>query len=416
MAIYTEKEELHGQELNILFFLSLAYFALSINVQGFMALMPFLQLDFSLSRAQAGLYSSFYFFSATSIAVFTGGLVDSIGAKKGLVLGVFSVGLFILLHSQAQSYSAILLLGFFTGIGFSLITPSVNRGVMVAVAPKKRAVSMGIMQSGLGFGGFLGAALLPLLAQIIGWRHSLILSGSLALLLGILLYLFLNLEGLEDREARKGPALSLKKVVGELICNRIILGLCSLGFLFGASTGAIIAHFAIYLHQDLGLALSASGIGLASLHLGGIIGRPGWGYIDDRCFARGRLTSLFYIGSGVGIIALIFSFFSHISLSFLPLLFLFTFLLGATSLGAQALLFTAISEESGPHTGTATGLSLIFIRLGILSSPPLFGLIADLYGGYTFSWATMGLLILALNTLICWLAFKRGKKQRSLSS
>lgn len=409
MAIYAEKKRHTTLDWSILFLLSLAYFALSINIQGFMALMPLLRTEFALSRAQAGFYSSFYFFSATSIAVFTGRIVDHIGAKKGILIGVFSVGILIVLHSFAPNYSMILFLAFFTGIGFSLITPAVNKGVIDAVAPKKRAISMGIMQSGLGFGGFIGASILPLFAQVVGWRQSLILSGSLSLLLGLLLYFFLNLEVQEEEEKKRRETLSLKDVFLVLFSNKKILGLCSLGFVFGTSTSAIIAHFAIYLHQDLGLSLSMAGIGLGILHLGGILGRPGWGFFDDQVFSGERYTSLLFIGIGIGVLALLFSLFTHLSLSYLPLLLFFIFLLGATGMGAQALLFTALAEESGPHTGTATGLSLLFIRLGILSSPPLFGLIADLYGGYMMSWIVLGLFVLGLTTMITVLFLKRGK-------
>lgn len=399
MAISIEQDKQRGLDWSILLLLSIAYFALSINIQGFMALMPMLKIDFSLTRAQTGFYSSFYFISATTMAVFSGHIVDRIGAKRGMIAGVFSVGLCIVLHASAPNYTIILLLAFLTGIGFSLITPAVNKGVMDTVAPNKRAVSMGIMQSGLGFGGFLGAGILPLLAETIGWRYSLILTGSLALLLGLFLVFSLQLKNPKEVVKKSFHNPPLKEVVLGILKNRRLLGLCSLGFVYGLATSAIIAHFAIYLNQDLGLSFSMAGLGLGFLHLGGILGRPGWGFFDDRFFLGARFKSLLLIGVSIGLLALLFSLFTSISFSFIPLIFFVTFLLGATSMGAHALLFTAIAEHSGGHTGTATGLSLLFIRLGILFSPPLFGFIADLSGDYGSSWLVLGLFVLLL-TLI----------------
>ena len=51
------------------------------------------------------------------------------------------------------------------GLGLSIITPAVIKGVVIAVPPEKRAVSMGIVQSGYGFGSIAGASLLPLMGE-----------------------------------------------------------------------------------------------------------------------------------------------------------------------------------------------------------------------------------------------------------
>lgn len=410
MTLYPQERRM-GLDWNILLLLSTAYLALSINVQGFMALLPLLKVEFALTRAQTGLYSTFYFISATSLAILSGRVVDLVGAKKGALLGVFSVGIFFLLHAAAPSYSIILLLAFLTGIGFSLITPAVNKGVMEAVAPKRRALSLGIMQSGLGIGGLLGASILPIFAQEIGWRQTLVITGFFALLLGLVIYYFLQLDGQERSQKKQdSSSLSLPMIVKDLLTNRVLLGLSFFGFVFGISTSSMIAHFAIFLHQDLGFTLSMAGAGLGILHLGGMIGRPGFGYLDGTLFFGNHLLGLFCIGNIMGLLILLFSFFSLDWIPALPFFFFLTFLLGATNMGGHTLFFTAISEAAEIHTGTATGLALLFMRLGILSSPPLFGLIADRSGTYASSWMILGLLVLFLNSLLFFLTRAAAKK------
>lgn len=74
-------------------------------VLGFTVLLPFVQVDFQLSRAQLGLYPTFLFFSSFMMALFSGWIVDYFGTKRMLVTGVFLLGLFMFLHSFVYSYS-----------------------------------------------------------------------------------------------------------------------------------------------------------------------------------------------------------------------------------------------------------------------------------------------------------------------
>lgn len=399
MALYQQEKE-KGLNWSILLLLSSAYIALSINIQGFMALLPLLKLEFALTRAQTGLYSTFFFLSATILAIFSGRLVDIMGVKKGMLLGIFSIGFFYMLHAVAPSYSFILFFAFLTGVGFSIITPAVNKGVMETVAPNRRAFSLGIMQSGIGMGGFFGAILLPVLANTIGWRQSLVITGASALLLGLLLYFFFQLAPPVGALQKTHMAPQLGKILSGLLGDRVLLGFCSLGFLLGTTNSAVISHFALFLHQDLGFSLSMAGMGLGVIHLGGIVGQPGWGYLNDTFFSSNRLWGLFFISSIMGLAMLFLRLFSSEWLLPLPLFYLFVFFFGTTSMGGHSLLFAAISEQAGIHTGTATGLALIFIRLGILASPPLFGLMADGWGSYAPSWTALGLITLFLTTFI----------------
>ena len=87
-----------------------------------------------------------------------------------MLIGVFSVGGFMFFHGFASIYPALLLLALAAGLGFSIITPSVNKAVIESSSSDNKALSMGIMQSGGGIGSFAGASLLPLLAAAWSWR------------------------------------------------------------------------------------------------------------------------------------------------------------------------------------------------------------------------------------------------------
>lgn len=191
-------------QYKFLILLSTVYLAVYANMQGFLSLMPFIRQEFIISRAQAGLYFTFYSLTATLTAVFTGQIIDKIGPKKGLVFGTISVGIMMSLHSIAPRFFILLIFALITGLVFSIITPAINKAVINKTIKKNRATSMGIMQAGGGIGGFLGASILPLLGSFIGWRFSLLISGTFAILVGFfILRFFSEDDGKDDISASK---------------------------------------------------------------------------------------------------------------------------------------------------------------------------------------------------------------------
>jgi len=83
----------------VLIVLFLPYVALSIGQNGFLSLLHFVRAEFGLTRVQVGYYSTSFFISAALLAIFTGSIVDKMGPKKGMLFGIGSMGVLLLLHS-----------------------------------------------------------------------------------------------------------------------------------------------------------------------------------------------------------------------------------------------------------------------------------------------------------------------------
>lgn len=404
-------------QFKFLFLLSTAYLAVDINIQGIMALMPFIQDDFAITRAQAGLYSTSYFLTATAIAIFTGTIVDKIGSKKGLVLGTSSVGVIVLLHSLAPTFTVVLVLAFFTGLFFSIITPSLNKAVMIRVRPENRATSMGIMQMGGGVGGFLGATFLPLLGGILGWRNAIIFSGALALISGLFFYKYFEDDFSQDESENKiknnrdknekdknlrseNNDTSFQNTILILLKNKYLLMVCALGTALSFSIGSIPAHYTLFLTRDLNLAGTQAGVFLGLMQIGGIVGRPAWGWLSDRMLGGSRRRALILVGLSLTIINMFYAYVITLYTAFLPLLVISSFILGILALGWMGLYFTTIAElVTEKFTGIGTGFALVFTRSGVVISPPIFGYLADITGSYHYSWLGIGIVIF-LATLI----------------
>ncbi len=388
--------------------LSLPYLAISLNNNGFLSLLPFVQDDFALTRAQVGSYTTLFFASAALLAVFTGSLVDRLGSRTGIVIGLGCMGSAMLLYGFAPSFPVLLGLTFVAGLGFSIITPSVNKGVMTGAPPDKRATSMGIMQSGIGIGGFAGASLLPVLGEAVGWRLTIQSTAVFALLIAAAVFVtYRDSTGASeispDRNAWKADLISL-------FSNLRILAVCCLGMVYGSLLGSAITHYTVFLSGDLRFSAAMAGLGLGILHIGGIGGRPLWGWLSDSVFGGDRSLTLFSVGLITGGLYLLMGITAYTTTFPPAMMYTFSFALGLSVLSWISVYFVAVGEMADKRqAGTATGMALLFNRVGILAAPPLFGLLADATGTYQLSWLLLGGLAVCA-AAIFYLSHQRGRR------
>ncbi len=387
------------ERIRLLVILSLPYLAASLNIDGFVALLPLVREEFALTRAEVGLYTTFFFVGAAVLAVFAGRLVDRLGPKKGLVAGLFSMGGAVILYGLAPTYGVLLAFAMVAGLGLSIITPSINAGVLSAVPMQKRATFMGIMQSGIGIGGFIGASLLPAVAVGIGWRSTIQVAAVLAIGIALLVQLTLRVpsDGVESGDGVP----SLRESLRTLLENRDVLRTCCLGTIYGSLGASAIFHYTVFLSEDLGLPLALAGLGLGVLHIGGIGGRPLWGWMSDAVFDGDRRRTLFVLGLIIAALYLGIGWMAYTVPAVLPLAFITSVLLGLTAFSWIPVYFISIGEMAGSgQAGTATGLGMVFNRIGTLVGPPVFGYIADATGSYQAGWVLLGAVMLVASPLL----------------
>ncbi len=398
------KEKWNHKHWVTLLIISTAYIAVFANIQGFKAMLPLVQDEFLVSRTMVGLYTSFYFLSTVVIAIFSGKIADYLGTKRGLVLGVGVVSIMIILHSFAPFFGMILFLAFFTGIAFSIITPSVNKGVIDLAEPSKRSFSMGIVHGGGGLGGFLGAFMLPFIGEMVGWRIALLFGGVFAVIVTLFILRFYQppASSTNSETPTNERSSTLKEDLLALIKNRYLLSVFAMGVIFGMSISSVTGHYSLFLTRDLGTTATFAGLGLGIFHIGGVIGQPLWGLINERVFHGNRRKGLILLGLLISSLALFFGLvvsrypFSN------PVLLLFSFLFGFCIMGVIAIYFTSVSElVPKSYIGVATGLALLFPRTSTIFTPPLFGLVADITGVYAYSWIILGVLVLSFT--ICFI-------------
>jgi len=384
---------------SILFIVSLSSIITGGYRDGFAALFPFLQRDFGLTRAQLGLHSTFFFFTSALIAIFTGRLVDLRGSKWGLVFGALFMGIFILLHSLAPTFIVLLVLAAFTGFAVSINTPATNKSIVDWFPKKCQSTALGILSAAYPIGGMLSAIILPFLGALIGWRKTICLPGALALLYAFYIMKFYQKKKEKKIILKKNNTnkVALWKNLSQLIINKNLLTVSALGFFLGAISGSIAAHFTLFLYLDYGLNENIAGLGFAIVQLGSIVGRATWGIICDRLLGTNKRKTFLSIGLFFTFLSIILGILKNYNPSVF-MLFLLAFSIGYSGRGWQGLFFAAISETvKKEQVGIAVGFSLLFLRLGIMLAPPIFGYIADLRETYDYSWLFLGLMMFCVS-------------------
>ncbi len=388
--------------LPVLLVIATGYIAVNLNVQGLVAMLPLLQGEFGISRTQAGLYSSLYFASATVLAVFSGRIIDRIGSRVGLMVGCAAIGIMMILHALAPGFGVILGLAFITGIGFSLITPAVNGGVIENVSPANRAGSMGVAHGVGGAGALAGTMVLPALGERYGWRPIILFAGLFAI--GTAVFIAF-VYGRFETDLASSPATRAKprsasfaRELRALLAQPAFRYACVMGISFGLSIGSVTGHLALFVYQDLGYSPAVAGISLGLFHVGGIVGQPTWGVVNDRVYRRRRHAGLLTLAVLTAAVSLVFGLVvsgGDVSLSMILLL---SALLGFFILGTPSLYFTAVTEVGPPESsGAATGVALVFSRIGVVIGPSVFGLLADLTGSYARSWVALAIAVVIVS-------------------
>ncbi len=398
----------------VLLIISLSSIAMGVYRDGISSLFPFLQNEFGLTRTQVAFYSTFLYFASTIFSVFSGRLVDLKGAKWGMILGIMLVGFFLIVHSIAPNF--IILLGFAAcaGIGMSINPSATNKGITEWFPKRLRNTATGIWSTSFPIGGALAASFLPILGILVGWRKSLLVPGVFILFCGLLVFLIYRDKERVQNDLKKYNTKTVPfwKGFSNLSKNSELIAISVFGFFLGATEGAILTHFTLFLYLDYGLNESIAGLGFAFVQFGSISGRLLWGVVCDRFLNADRRKAFVILGFIFFLTTLVFGLFLKKMQPSITILFFLAFLAGCSGRGWDGLFFPSVTEiVKEEQVGVAIGLSVLFIRAGILLSPLIFGYIADLRGAYDLSWLLLGLIMFS-TSIAQYLLFIRKIKRK----
>ena len=265
----------------------------NIGPLGLPAVASLIRADLGLTLTQAGSFLSAYYVGPVAMSLFAGVLADRWGTARALVLGQALIAAGLLAASAAPSYGMFIALMMVAGIGYGTLNPASTTAAMSWFPPQRRATVVGLKQVGLPFGGMLGAASLPALALVAGWRPALAASALLVVASAIACALVYR--------DPPGPMTAPRAVGGRgpimavLLTRELWLVAVATG-IFAAMQTVWMAFLALYLQGVVGLSLLAASRYLAVAQAGGVVGRVAFGVLSDRVFGGRRRAPLAIAG------------------------------------------------------------------------------------------------------------------------
>jgi MFS family permease len=369
-----------GLSLAVLSAASLASIAYSANA-------PLIRGTFALTEVEVGAIASCIYLGATASSISSGRLTDSLGVGPVLAMAMLALAMGLVVSALAP-VAAIFFAGLVVaGLGYGAVNPPTN--VLANPAdPRRRGLSMSIKQSGIPLGGILAGFIVPVAAAATDWRWSLLIP-------------IVACGGLAVVSARLGPVTSTNDERDPAVEPRAGVRLphaYAYGFLMAGIQVAVFIFLAVYLVDERGFDAGRAGASLAVLLVGGLIGRPAWGWLSDLLHHdRVRVLQAATLLSA--------TFLTLLPLANGPWLVPIMIGVGLCSVGWNGVFLAMLTEIVPPRLiGSTTGVAMLLVHLGAVIFPPAVGLVAVLSGGWLFGW-----LLCAAGTVLSALVLQVGR-------
>jgi len=360
---------------------------------GLGAIAPYLRSAFDLSTFEVGILPALVFLGSFAVSIPAGRLTDRIGAGRALVISQLGVALGIGIATVAPDRLVFLAGVGVAGLGYGAVNPATNVLSTSLVPRNHRALFLSVKQTGVTLGGLLGGAVLPGLADAVGWRACLLLPIGLLLASAAAGVWVARREAAGWFAAEPSSAAAIVRRVRISVPGGFPTGL--FGFVMSGVQLSVAGYLTVYLVDTKDFSRPGAGFALGAAFFAACAGRIAWGYASDRWFAShartlvvvatGSLAALTAIASGVEDVAL----------------WIAVLLVGFCSFGWNGVYMALITDRAaGRGLGHATGRGLMFLYGGVVLVPPTLGAIKDGVGSWTAAWVAASVAVLiALTTL-----------------
>lgn len=160
-------------------------------------LLPILAKEFNMSHAESGMLETLYLAGYILVKIPAGIMVNKLGTRKTLVIGIVGYALFTLLNFFATNLFHISLLRFLLGFFQGIHLPVANMFLSEKFG-KMQGKAIGFHESGPNVGNTIALPLTIFIISIWNWRFAFLLISLPAFLLAIFMYITLEDEKYND--------------------------------------------------------------------------------------------------------------------------------------------------------------------------------------------------------------------------
>jgi MFS family permease len=394
MANHRSKSIFYGWWIVVAVFLNL-FFAVGIIFYGFPVFYPAFVQSLGFTRAQVtqGFFFGFLFVGLP-FGLLAGAVIDRLGAKWVILVGVGLIGISLLLMSFMTKLWHYELLCVVEVLGYVLAGPIANQVLVARWFQIRRGRAMGGAYLGLGVGGVVSPLLVNFLIRSFGWRQSLEFVGLLVLIVLVPVGVWITRSSpeelglLPDGADSSGPQEDASRpapngVIAAASTANFWLLLVGTTLVMGA-IGAVIQHFILFL-EDQGYSATTASRFSTALLAASLGGRVLVGYLADR-FQKKNTMAVCYFLLGASILLLG-------AAHHLAAIWAFALVFGF-SMGADYMLVPLVTAECFGTGSLGKLLALIIMgySLGQWGAPWIAGKAFDAQHSYELAWKIMAAL------------------------
>jgi len=338
---------------------------------------------FAVSAAALGNLSAIYPYCFAAMALPGGSLADTLGPRRTLTLGAFTMSLGAVVFGLAPTFGMAFTGRLLVGLGASVILISSLRLAAEWFRTDEFATISGWGQAVGSLGALVGTTPLALLVEGLGWRASFVSIGGITALLAVACFLLVrdhpSALGLAPiNPLRSGPAPGLRAVLSGIPA---VAGnwrswppvLTSTG-VYGAFVAFVGLWGVPYLTQVYGVPRVRASNLMALTAMGLLVASPLVGWASDRWLGRRRPPLIAATALYVGVWAVLTLPGQPVPIEWVGPL---CFLLGVGS-GAVVVVFSCVREVNDPrYVGVTLGFHNLPVFLGFALMQWLTGVILD---------------------------------------
>lgn len=247
----------------------------AVNWVNIAAIFPLIAADLGQNVLGLGLLTG-SFYAGIGLFQIPGGIAAAkIGPRRTYAYGTIAASSACLLVGLASEFYEIMILRFIVGLSMAFVfAPGVT--LISKYLRGSEGFGVGILNAAFNVGGIMGLFGWAALAELLGWRISVVASGALGILTGFILLKLIPQDAV--RENFLFTYSSLRKILLDRWLWHVALELVAITA--GAST--ITAFVVFYLEESMRVAAALAGLIGAIAYFSGIFASPIFGRLYDR--------------------------------------------------------------------------------------------------------------------------------------
>lgn len=359
----------------------------AINWFNIGSLFPFISKEFNQDVSYLGQLSGFFLLGIGLFQIPGGLFATKYGSRRSAILGILLSSIAVIISSVTTQIAVFVILRFIVGLGMAFFFSAGVTLITTYLGERSEGTGIGLLNSFQAIGGIIGIFGWILVAEALGWRLSLIISGILGIAIGLMMIFLL------PGETRVRTTISIS-LLRKLLFSRHLI---SLGVILTATQlawGLTVSFFVFYLIDRMKISPEFAGIISSIPLIVYVFTSPITGKIYDKSNNSKWLLLIFSIMLGISIMVN--------SLNNLTAVILFAILVGFFATGGFTIIYaitrkiesttlTQGQEYATLNVSWINGISL----MGISWVPVVFSLIIN-QAGYSIAWFIGGAITLIL--------------------